>query len=321
VKAIVYEKYGSPDVLRYADADLPAVGDNDVLVRVRAASINRGDLIAMRGAPRMIRLAFGIRRPRKTILGRDIAGVVEAVGPKVTRFEIGDDVFGEMDQQGFAEYASARETYLARKPAEVTFEQAATLPVAATTALQGLRLAEVQSGQTVLINGASGGVGTFAVQLAKTLGADVTGVCSPRNVELVRSLGADHVIDYTREDFTRGARRFDVIIDLAGKHRLSELRGVLAPRGTYIASTDAGGPVLGPVPLLFAVTVTSPFVSQRLKTLAARRNPDDFTHLGHLVATGKVTPVIERTYPLSQTADAIRHLETEHARGKIVLTV
>src|SRR5262245_14193725 len=192
MKAIVYERYGSPDVLRYGDADRPTVGDNDVLVRVRAASINRGDLIAMRGVPRMIRLAFGVRRPRKTILGRDIAGVVEAVGPKVTRLRIGDEVFGEMDQRGFAEDVAAPETFLARKAAEVTFEQAATLPVAATTALQALRLAEVQSGQTVLINGASGGVGTFAVQLAKSLGADVTGVCSPRNVEPVRSLGADH---------------------------------------------------------------------------------------------------------------------------------
>jgi NADPH:quinone reductase-like Zn-dependent oxidoreductase len=321
VKAIVYEKYGSPDVLRYADAEKPTVGDNDVLVRVRAASINRGDLVAMHGTPSIIRLAFGVRRPKKTILGRDIAGVVEAVGPKAERFRVGDEVFGEMEQRGFAEFAAMPETHVAAKPADVTFEQAATLPVAATTALQAMRLGAVQSGQKVLINGASGGVGTFAVQLAKTLDADVTGVCSTRNADLIRSIGADHVIDYTREDFTRGAHRFDVILDLAGNHPLSKLRRVLAPKGIYISSTDAGGAVLGPLPRLLAVAVTSPFVSQQLRSLAAKRNLDDLTHLADLVATGKLAPVIERTYPLSQTADAIRHLEAEHARGKIVLTV
>lgn len=321
MKAIVYEKYGSPDVLRYADAEKPTVGDNDVLVRVRAASINRGDLVAMHGTPSIIRLAFGVRRPKKTILGRDIAGVVEAVGPKAERFRVGDEVFGEMEQRGFAEFAAMPETHVAAKPADVTFEQAATLPVAATTALQAMRLGAVQSGQKVLINGASGGVGTFAVQLAKTLDADVTGVCSTRNADLIRSIGADHVIDYTREDFTRGAHRFDVILDLAGNHPLSKLRRVLAPKGIYISSTDAGGAVLGPLPRLLAVAVTSPFVSQQLRSLAAKRNLDDLTHLADLVATGKLAPVIERTYPLSQTADAIRHLEAEHARGKIVLTV
>ena len=321
MKAIVYEKYGSPDVLRYADVEKPTVGDNDVLVRVRAASLNRGDLIAMRGTPSIIRLAFGIRRPKKTILGRDIAGMVEAVGPKVTHFRVGDEVFGEMEQRGFAEYAAVPETHVAAKPADVTFEQAATLPVAATTALQAMRLGEVQSGQTVLINGASGGVGTFAVQLAKSLGADVTGVCSTRNADLVRSIGADHVIDYTREDFTRGARRFDVIIDLAGNHRLA--RGPPGARAEGYRTSPRpmrAAAVFGPLPRLFAVAVTSPFVGQRLKVLAAKRNIDDLTHLAELVATGKVTPVIERTYPLSETADAIRHLEAEHARGKVVLT-
>jgi NADPH:quinone reductase-like Zn-dependent oxidoreductase len=321
VKAIVYEKYGSPDVLRYADVETPTVGDLDVLVRVRAASLNRGDLVAMHGTPSIIRLAFGVRRPKKTILGRDIAGVVEAVGPKAERFRVGDEVFGEMEQRGFAEFAVVPETHVAAKPADVTFEQAATLPVAATTALQAMRLGTVQSGQKVLINGASGGVGTFAVQLAKTLDADVTGVCSTRNADLVRSIGADHVIDYTCEDFTRGARRFDVILDLAGNHPLAKIRRVLAPKGIYISSTDAGGAVLGPLPRLLAVAVTSPFVSQRLRSLAAKRDLDDLSHLAGLVATGKLAPVIERTYPLSQTADAVRHLEAEHARGKIVLTV
>ncbi|MEU0521455.1 NAD(P)-dependent alcohol dehydrogenase [Streptosporangium sp. NPDC006007] len=321
MKAIVYEEYGSAEVLRYTDVDKPAIGDDKVLVRVRAASINYGDRATMHGSPSIMRLAFGLRRPKKAVLGRDIAGTVEAVGAKVTRFRAGDQVFGEMSQRGFAEYVAAPETHLAPKPEGVTFEQAATLPVAGTTALQALRLGEVAPGRTVLVNGASGGVGTFAVQLAKTLGAVVSGVCSPRNADLVRSIGADHVIDYTREDFTRGAGRFDVIVDLAGNHRLSEFRRVLAPKGVYISSSGTGGAVLGPLPRLFAVAAISPFLSQRLRGLYTKRSIDDLTHLAGLIATGKITPVIERTYPLSETADAIRFIEAEHARGKIVLTL
>ncbi|MET8339842.1 NAD(P)-dependent alcohol dehydrogenase [Streptosporangium canum] len=320
MKAIVYDEYGSAEVLRHTDVEKPAIGDDEVLVRVHAASINHGDLAAMHGSPALLRLAFGLRRPRQTILGRAVAGTVEAVGAKATGLRVGDDVFGEMSQRGFAEYVAAPVAHLAPKPAEVTFAQAATLPVAATTALQALRLGEAGPGRTVLVNGASGGVGTFTVQLAKTLGAEATGVCSTRNMDLVRSIGAHHVIDYTREDVTRGAGRFDVVIDLAGNHRLSEFRRVLAPKGVYVSSSGAGGAVLGPLPRLIAATVTSPFLSQRLRGLAARRSAEDLTLLAGLVATGKITPVIERTYPLSETADAIRLLETEHARGKIVLT-
>lgn len=321
MKAIIYEEYGSADVLRYTDVDQPVAGDDEVLVRVRAASINFGDRCVMHGSPSLSRLAFGLRRPKERVLGRDIAGTVEAVGAKVTRFRVGDEVFGEMNQRGFAEYVAAPETRLAAKPAEVTFEQAATLPVAATTALQALRLGEVEAGRTVLVNGASGGVGCFAVQLARELGAEVTGVCSTRNVDLVRSIGAHHVIDYTREDFTKGTGRFDAIVDLAGNHRLAEFRRVLAPKGVYVSASGAGGAVLGPVPRLLAAAAISPFVSQRLRGLFTRSNAEDLTHLAGLVAAGKVAPVIQRTYPLSETADAIRHLEAEHARGKIVLTV
>ncbi|MFF5206090.1 NAD(P)-dependent alcohol dehydrogenase [Streptosporangium sp. NPDC000396] len=361
MKAIVYKEYGSAEVLRYTDVDKPAVGDDQVLVRVRAASINYADRAIMHGSPSIMRLAFGLRRPKETILGRDIAGTVEAVGAKVTRFRVGDEVFGEMNQRGFAEYVAAPETHLAPKPAGVTFEQAATLPVAATTALRALRLGEVGPGRTVLVNGASGGVGTFTVQLANALGAKVTGVCSTRNAELVRSIGAHHVIDYTREDLipgtgrdtgrdvTRGtgrdvtrdtdrdttqgaghdvsrdagrdAGRFDVIVDLAGNYRISEFRRLLTPKGVYISSSGTGGPMLGPLPRLLAAAVISPFVSQKLRGLYVKRSTEDLTHLAELVATGKITPVIQQTYPLGETAAAIHSLETEHARGKVVLTL
>ncbi len=230
-------------------------------------------------------------------------------------------MFGETNQQGFAEYVAVPETRLAVKPPEVTFAQAATLPIAATTALQGLRLAEAGPGRTVLVNGASGAVGTFAVQLAALLGAEVTGVCSTRNAELVRSIGAHHVIDYTREDLTRGAHRFDVILDLLGNHRLSGFRRVLTPKGVHIASHGNIGTFLGPLPRLAAIVATSPFLSQKLRVVNNKPDVEDLTSLADLVASGKLTPVIQRTYPLSETADAVHHLETEHARGKIVLTV
>lgn len=321
MKAIVHQEYGPAEVLRYTEVGKPSIGDDQVLVRVRAASINHGDRLIMTGTPRIARLAFGLRRPKQTILGRDIAGTVELTGANVTGLQVGDEVFGEMSQRGFAEYVAAPEPHLAPIPAGVTFEQAATLPVAAATALQALRLGQVEPGRTVLVNGASGGVGTFAVQLARTLGAEVTGVCSTRNAELVRSIGAHHVIDYTREDVTRGAGRFDAIVDLAGNHRLSAFRGILAPKGVYVSASGVGGAVLGPLPRLFAIAVTSPFVSQRLRGLTAKRSVDDLTFLAGLVASGKLTPVIQRTYPLSETADAIRFIEAEHARGKVVLTV
>ncbi|NRQ34077.1 NAD(P)-dependent alcohol dehydrogenase [Nonomuraea sp. NN258] len=319
MKAIVYQEYGSPDVVRHADVDRPVPAAGEVLVRVRAAALNHADLLTMRGTPRLLRLAFGMRRPKIPVLGRDIAGTVTELGPDVKDLQIGDDVFGETAQRGFAEYVAISVKRLARKPEQVTFEQAATLPVAGSTALQGLRLGAVGPGTSVLVNGASGGVGTFTVQLAKALGAEVTGVCSSRNVELVRSLGADHVIDYTREDFTRGTRRFDVLIDMVGNHPISALRRVLTPRGIFIASSSAGGPVLGPIPRLLATVGLTPFVRQRLRVLTTRSTSEDLRTLAEFVAEGKLTPTIERTYPLSETVDALRLMEREHARGKIVL--
>ncbi|MGV9302423.1 NAD(P)-dependent alcohol dehydrogenase [Nonomuraea sp. NPDC003727] len=321
MKAIVYEKYGPADVLRHTDVDRPVIGDDQVLVRVRAASVNAADRLVMRGSPYIARAWFGLRRPRETVLGRDIAGTVEQVGAKVTGLQVGDEVCGEMDQRGFAEYVAAPEAHLARKPAGVTFEQAASLPVAGTTALQAVRLGQVGPGTTVLVNGASGGVGSFAVQLARTLGAQVTGVCGTRNVDLVRSIGAHHVIDHTREDVTRGSTRFDTIIDLAADHSLSAFRRVLSPEGVYISSNGTRGAVLGPLPRLLAVAVTSPFLRQKLRGLIVRRSVEDLDHLAGLVAAGKIAPAITRTLPLAEAADALRLLEGRNAGGKIVLTV
>jgi len=343
VKALTYHRYGTPDVLSWADVEQPVPGPHDVLLRVRAASLNRADLFMLHGSPRIARLAFGLSRPKATILGRDVAGVVEAVGAQVTRFRPGDEVFGEVEQRGFAEFATAPAADLATKPAGLSFTDAATLPVAATTALQALRLAGIETaaragavtgretetgagagagartgtGRTVLINGASGGVGTFAVQIARTLGATVTGVCSTRNADLVRKLGAERIIDYTREDLTATAGRFDAIIDLAGSHSLGAMRRLLTPRGVYIASTGNGGPLLGPMPRLLGVVLGGP----RLRVLATKRDVDDLALLAGLVERGEVNPVIDRTYPLREAADALWHLEREHARGKIVLSL
>ena len=321
MKAIVYEQYGSPDVLRYADVGRPVPGDDQVLIRVRAASLNRGDVFALRGTPHLIRLAFGLRRPKASILGRDVAGTVEVVGPAVRRLRVGEEVFGEVEQRGFAQYVAAPESHFGRVPVGVTFEQAATLPVAGSTALQAVRAGNIQPGQSVLVNGASGGVGTFAVQLAKYFGGEVTGVCRTRNIDLVRGLGADHVVDYSREDVTQGPDRYDVIIDVAGDHRLRELRGILTGSGVYVSVSGNGGPVLGPVPRMLAVAATSPVVRQRLRLLAQRRSLDDLTTLASLVAERRLWPIIERTYPLAEAADAIRFIETEHPSGKVVLTI
>jgi NADPH:quinone reductase-like Zn-dependent oxidoreductase len=319
--SVSYHRYGTPAELSWADVERPAPGPHDVLLRVHAASLNHADLFLLHGSPRIARLAFGVRRPKATILGRDVAGTVEAVGPQVTRFRPGDEVFGEVEQRGFAEYVAAPAAHLAAKPAGVSFADAATLPVAATTALQALRLARTGPGKTVLVNGASGGVGTFAVQLARNLGATVTGVCSTRNAELVQRLGAARVIDYTRTDLTAGTDRFDVIVDLAGSHRLAAMRRLLTPDGVYVASTGNGGPLLGPVPRLLALAVTAPFVGPGLRVLTSKRDVDDLALLAGMVERGELTPAIERTYPLHEAADALWHLEREHARGKIVLSL
>ncbi len=322
MKAIVYCDYGSPDVLKLEDIEKPAAGDDQVLVRVRAASVNPLDWHYMRGTPYFMRLGTGLRKPKVTRLGVDVAGTVEAVGKNVTQFKAGDEVFGR-GTGAFAEYVTTPERVLVRKPKNMTFEQAASVPIAAITALQALRdKGKVQPGQKVLINGASGGVGTFAVQIAKSLGAHVTGVSSTRNVELVRSIGADQVIDYTREDFTQGEQRYDVIVDMVGNHSLSAFRRVLEPKGIYVM---VGGPTTGrwiaPLDRVAQVFVYSAFVDQELVFLPANINKEDLTILREFMEAGKLTPVIDRRYKLNEVPEAIRYLEEGHARGKVVISV
>jgi NADPH:quinone reductase-like Zn-dependent oxidoreductase len=325
MKAIAQDKYGAPDALELREVAKPVVGDDDVLVRVQAASANPYDLHYMRGLPYIIRgvgsrAGFGLRGPRYPVRGRDVAGQVEAVGKRVTHLRAGDEVYG-VGHGTFAEYLRAAEGDLAPKPAGLTFVQAAAMPVAGVTALRALRdHAHVQPGQRVLINGAAGGVGTFAVQIAKAFGAIVTGVCSTRNVELVRSIGADHVIDYTAEDFTRGPKRYDLILDLVGNHSVSECRRALEPRGMLLLSHGGRSNWFGPFGPIIRALLLSKFVSQRLLTFVAPVTKADLLVLKELAEGGKVTPVIDRTYPLSEAPDAMRHLETGHARGKVVIT-
>jgi NADPH:quinone reductase-like Zn-dependent oxidoreductase len=320
VKAIVYHQYGSPEVLKCEEIEKPTAGDDEVLIRVRAASVNPREWHFMRGAPYMIRIMTGLRRPETGRLGVDLAGQVEAVGRNVTQFQPGDEVFGAA-LGAFAEYVCAAENKLAFKPANLTFEQAAAVPTAALTALQALRdKGRIQPGQRVLINGAAGGVGTFAVQVAKSFGANVTGVCSTRNVDMVRSIGADHVIDYTQEDFTQGEQRYDLIFDCVGNRSLSACRRVLRSKGTLlIVGGSSKGNWLGPLLPLLKAIVMSPFVSQTLAPFLARGSKPDLIVMKELLEAGKVTPVIDRTYPLSEVAEAIRYLEEGHARGKVII--
>jgi NADPH:quinone reductase-like Zn-dependent oxidoreductase len=323
LKAITYHRYGSPDVLEFQEVDEPVVNDGEVLVRVRAASANPRDWHFMRGLPYFMRLQFGLRKPKNSALGSDMAGQVEAVGKDVTRFRPGDEVFAHVLAGGFAECTCVSEEVLALKPANLTFEQAAAVPLAALTALQGLRdHGRIQPGQKVLIIGASGGVGTFAVQLAKSFGADVTGVCSTRNVDLVRSIGADHVIDYTRQDFTQGGRKYDLILQLAGTRSPSDCRRALTSKGMLLLSSgESSGRWIGPVDRIIKAVALSPFVSQRLRPFEAKPSREDLRVLKELIESGKVSPVIDRTYPLSEVPEAIRYLEEGHARGKVVITV
>ncbi|MFC0680653.1 NAD(P)-dependent alcohol dehydrogenase [Lysobacter korlensis] len=319
MSAIVQREYGDSAVLRLKAISIPAITDDEVLIRVHAAGVNHADWVSTTGEPLIGRLAFGLRRPKQPVRGRDVAGVIHAVGPAVTRFRPGDAVYGELDTGTFAEYAAAPERAVALKPANLTFEQAAVVPLSARTALQGLTIADdVRPDSHVLINGASGGVGTFAVQIAKSLGAEVTAVCSARNAELARSLGADHVIDYTETDFTTGAERYDVIFDSIGNHSLSRLRGVLTRRGTLVLSSGTGGRVLGPMGRILQALLMTPFVSQTLRTFTSGLPLDRITEL---VEAGEVTPVIERAYPLAETGQAIRHFAERHARAKIVIRV
>jgi NADPH:quinone reductase-like Zn-dependent oxidoreductase len=324
MNAVVQDTYGSPDVLQLREIDKPVVRDDEVLVQVHAAGVDPGVWHLMTGLPYLVRImGYGLRKPKVGIRGRDVAGRVEAVGTNVTGFRPGDEVFGIGDGS-FAEYVSARPDKLAPKPANLTFEQAAAVPISALTALQALRdRGTVQPGQTVLIIGAAGGVGTFAVQLAKAFGAEVTGVCSTTKVDLVRSIGADHVIDYTREDFADGARHWDLILDTAGRRSLSQLRRALAPRGTLVlVGGEGGGRWLGGFDRqILRAPAVSAFARQRLRPLVSKERSEDLLVLKELIEAGRVTPVIDRTYPLREAPEAIRYLEEGHARGKVVIRV
>jgi NADPH:quinone reductase-like Zn-dependent oxidoreductase len=324
MQAVVQDTYGAADVLELRDIDKPVVGDEDLLVRVHAAGVDPGVWHLMTGLPYLVRvIGYGLRKPKVGVRGRDVAGRVEAVGKNVTRFHPGEEVFG-ICEGSFAEYVRARADKLALKPANLTFEQAAAVPISALTALQAIRdKGTVQPGQKVLIIGAAGGVGSFAVQLAKAFGAEVTGVCSTTKVDLVRSIGADRVVDYTREDFADGVQRYDLILDTAGRRSLSHLRRALTPRGTLvIVGGEGGGRWLGGFDRqILRAPILSPLVSQTLRPLTSKERSEDLVVLKELIEAGKVTPVIDKTYPLSEVPEAIRHLEEGHARGKIVIRV
>jgi len=322
MKAMVQERYGSAEVLEPRDIDKPEVGDSEVLVRVRAAGVNIADWAVMSGLPYIARPVYGLRKPKNIVRGTDVAGTVEAVGSGVTRFRPGDEVFG-WSNGSFADYAAASEDALAPKPANLTFEEAASVPMAGLVALQALRdHGKVRAGQKVLINGASGGIGTFAVQIAKSLGAEVTGVCSTPNADLVRSIGADHVIDYTKDDFTRSGQRYDFILDNVANHSLTDLRRALTSTGTLVPNgggfnhrwVASGGRLIRAV-VLFR------FGSQRLGRFLVSPKHEDLVVLKELIEAGKVTPVMDHAYPLSDTRQAIDHVAGGHARGKVAITV
>jgi NADPH:quinone reductase-like Zn-dependent oxidoreductase len=321
MKAIVYTQYGSPDVLQLKEVERPALRENEVLIKVHAASLNAADWHYLRGAPFLFRLETGFPKPKNTFLGADVAGRVEAVGRNVTQFQPGDEVFGDLSESGrgaFAEYVCASENTLALKPANISFEEAAAVPMAAVVALQGLRAGKIQRGQKVLVNGASGGVGTFAVQIAKAFGAEVTAVCSTRKLDMVRSIGADHVIDYTQEDFTRNRQQYDLILAVNGYRSISDYKRALSLTGTYVMS---GGDTAQMMEAMFLGPWMSRKGSRKMGNLAAKPNQKDLIFVKELLETGKVVPVIDRCYPLREMADAMRYLEEGHAQGKIVITV
>ncbi|GHO79937.1 NADPH:quinone reductase [Ktedonobacter sp. SOSP1-85] len=322
MKAIVYARYGSPDVLQFKEVEKPAPKDDEVLIKVYAAAANAADWHLLRGDPFLLRLGSGLLKPTNKILGADIAGRVEAVGRNVKQFQPGDEVFGDLSGcgwGGFAEYVCAREDALVLKPANMDFEQVAAVPVAGVTALQGLRdKGQIQPGQKVLIYGASGGVGTFAVQIAKSYGAEVTGVCSTKNVDMMRSIGADHVIDYTREDFTKNGQQYDLILAANGYHPISAYKCALSPKGVYVMTG-------GSMAQMFQAMLLGPWISmtgrKKMGNLLMKPNKQDLAFMSELLEAGKVVPVIDRRYPLRETAEAIRYLEEGHAKGKVIITV
>jgi NADPH:quinone reductase-like Zn-dependent oxidoreductase len=322
MKAIVYAKYGSPDVLQLKEVAKPTPKDDEVLVKVHAVAVNAADWHLLRADPFLVRLSSGLLEPKNKILGADVAGRVEAVGGNVKQFKPGDEIFGDLSGcgfGGFAEYVCAREDVLTLKPVNSSFEEAAAVPMAAVTALQGLRdKGQIQPGQKVLINGASGGVGTFAVQIAKSFGAEVTAVCSTRNLDMVRAIGADHVVDYRREDFTRNGQHYDLILAANGYRSISDYRRALTPGGTYVMTGGAGAQ-------MFEAMLLGPWMSmtgsKKMTSLLARPDKKDLAFMKELLEAGKVVPVIDRCYPLREVADAIRYLEEGHARGKVVITI
>lgn len=322
MRAIVHRQYGAPALLALGEVARPTPGDDDVLVRIHAASANIGDHHIVTGKPYLIRLSpyGGVPRPRNRVLGATMAGRVEAVGAKVTTFRPGDEVYGQAQSGAFAEYLVVPATMLALKPTNLSFEEAAAVPWA-TTALQAFRAGGLKAGQKLLINGASGGVGTWAVQIAKALGAEVTAVCSSRNVEMVRALGADEVIDYRKQDFVMGGARFDVMLDLVGNRSLSDCRSVLAPGGTYVPCAGGGGDWVGPFFRMVAGLVSFLFTSRRFKMFINTPNRDDLVSLKQLVEAGKAKPVIERRYELSQVAEALTHVGEGHAQGQTVIRI
>ncbi|MEP6815107.1 MAG: NAD(P)-dependent alcohol dehydrogenase [Marmoricola sp.] len=322
MQAIVQDTYGSADVLRLAQITRPEVADNEVLLRVHAAGLDRGAWHLMTGRPYLLRLGFGMRRPKNPVLGHEVAGTVVAIGSAVTRFTTGDEVFG-IGRGSFAEYAVARADKLARKPVDTTFEEAAVVSVSALTALQSLRDAgRVEQGQKVLVIGASGGVGSYAVQLAKAFGAEVTGVCSTAKLDLVRSLGADRVLAYTQDDFADGADHYDLILDIAGNPSLARLRRALTPTGTAVlVGGEEGGNFSGGMNRQLRALAASPFLRQRLTMVLCKENSNDLERLADLIEAGKATPSIDRTFPLAEVPDAIRHLEAGKARGKVAITI
>ncbi len=326
MKAIVYEQYGPPDVLQFREVEDPVIGDEDVLIKICAAAANPYDWHFVRGEPYFMRLVVGLRRPKSDRLGADFAGFVQSTGKNVTQFKPGDAVFG-MGNGAYAEYLVCKEQSIVPKPASMTFEQAAAIPMAGLTALQGLRdTGQLQPNQRVLIIGASGGVGTFAVQIAKEMGAHVTGVCSAKNLDMVRSLGADDVIDYTQEDFAqlsqKSGKKYDLIFQLGGMHSPAHCRRALVPDGILaLSSGDSNGRLLGPLDRIINAAILSPFVSQTLSAVNTKRSKEDLAQLAALFDAGKLTPVIDRTYPLHEVPEAIRYVEQGHSRGKVVITV
>lgn len=322
MRAAVQHRYGPPSVLESSELGIPSPGRGDVLVQVGAASVHPGDYFVMTGEPYVVRLVFGLRRPRHGIPGRDLAGVVAAVGRDVTSLRPGDEVFGWSTAGTLAEYACVPADHLVSVPANVSVVDAAAVPTSALTALQALRkIANVQPGQTVLVTGASGGVGSFAVQIAKAFGAEVTGVCSTRNVELVRSLGADRVVDYTKTDFTRAELRYDVILDNVEAQPLAAVRRALTATGTLIPNSGRGGRWLGPIGRIVTARVLSGFTRQRLRPFTSVEKREDLLTLAEMLSTGQVRPVIDRTYPLDEAADALHYVAAGHTRGKVVITV